>query len=627
MKPRLNERMERIASQKQGTKEVRWYGSAYRQLPLGQFLALHAAVLLIVLAAVGPWIAPQPTEKADPTQRLVAPGLEHWFGTDTNGTDVFSRIVAAPRVDVTIALVATTLSIVIGVPLGVAVGLVEGGDRRRYSVLAQILMRGLDVLQAFPVFILALVLVAIRGPSTVNIIGAIAFVNAPVFLRLARSEVAGLRTRPFAEAARASGSRPMRIAFRQLLPNATPALMTQVSVTVGFAILLTAGLSFVGAGVPPPTPELGSMVSTGAPLVIIGKWWPSVFPGLFLGLTVFIFAVSGEAFGTLLAPRSGRSSRSPSVKTDALGPSSEHKAVSDNHVRKGSELGTAASTRDVPDAASSDSVLTIDRMSVALRNPNEDGDSPTVLLSDISLQTHPGQILGIVGRAGAGKSLLVKAVLGLLDSDNFRVDGRSLLGGENLIEMPREQLRVMRGVMIAPILPNAKAHLNPVIRIGEFMVAVVRAHSNVSRSVARERARQALLAVGIPEERLDAYPHELSGGMAQRVAIAIALLHEPSVLVADEPTSGLDVTVQRQILDTMRALVIETNSSMLLVTRDLGIVAHYCDVMAVMSEGRIVEVGPTKRVFAAPSNVYTAELLEAARGLPGLRLEDPVESP
>ena len=598
-----------------------WYATAYQRLPLGQFIALHAAFLLIGLAVVGPWIAPQATETANAGQRLLAPSLEHWFGTDKNGMDVFSRIIAAPRVDVTIALVATALSFSIGVSLGIVVGFEEGRGRRWSSVMAQAVMRLLDVLQAFPVFILALVLVAVRGAGIYNIIAAIAFVNAPVFLRLARSEITALRTRPFAEAAQASGSRPMRIAFRQLLPNTLPALMTQVSVTVGFAILLTAGLSFVGAGIPPPTPELGSMVSDGAPLVILGKWWPSVFPGLFLGLTVFVFAVSGEAFAVLLEPHSKRRIQDAPVGRSSDQPGTSGEATNGSDARDDPEVETAFRVLSNPGPGESDHVLTIKHLSVELRTSGEQPGSHTLLLNDVSLQARGGNILGIVGRAGSGKSVLVKAVLGLLDPESFRVQGRVLLAGHELVGMSTDRLREVRGTVVAPILPNAKAHLNPVIRVGDFMVSVVRAHSDVNRRVARERARDALLSVGIPEERLDAYPHELSGGMAQRITIAVALLHKPSVLVADEPTVGLDVTVQRQILDMIRTLVTESHSSMLLVTRDLGIVAHYCDVVAVMDEGRVVEAGPTKQLFAEPSNLYTAEMLDAALRLPALRLE------
>lgn len=260
---------------------------------------------VLLLAAIGPIIAPFPTRTADPAVRLLGPSGQHWLGTDENGIDILSRILAAPRTDVVIAVIATLISVAVGAPLGVVAGYFEGSRRRVASAMGELILRLLDVLQAFPVFIFAMVLVAVRGASTTNIIAAVAFVNMPVFLRLVRSEIVSLRERPYAEAARAVGNSDLQIAFKHLLPNALPPIIVQISVTVGFAILLTAGLSFVGAGIAPPTPELGSMVSTGAKFMITGQWWPSLFPGIALGVIVFTFGVIGELVGRVLEPGGG----------------------------------------------------------------------------------------------------------------------------------------------------------------------------------------------------------------------------------------------------------------------------------------------------------------------------------
>jgi peptide/nickel transport system permease protein len=210
------------------------------------------------------------------------------MGTDASGYDIFSRVIAAPRTDLTIALVANGLSLLVGVLLGLIAGYYR-------NWMTELLMRVSDVMQSFPVFISAMVLVALAGRSTANIVIALAFVYAPIYLRLTRSEVLSQRTRGFVEAARALGNSEISIALRHVLPNSlTPALI-QASVTVGFAILLTAGLSFVGAGVRPPTPEWGLMISVGANQIILGEWWPSVFPGIAISLTVFGFAVLGNA--------------------------------------------------------------------------------------------------------------------------------------------------------------------------------------------------------------------------------------------------------------------------------------------------------------------------------------------
>jgi peptide/nickel transport system permease protein len=212
----------------------------------------------------------------------------HWMGTDASGYDIFSRVIAAPRTDLVIALTANVLSLALGVILGLMAGYFR-------NLATEFLMRVSDVMQSFPVFISAMVLVALAGRSTTNIVIALAFVYTPIYIRLTRSEVLSQKTRGFIEAARAIGNPELTIAFRHVLPNSlTPALI-QSSVTIGFAILLTAGLSFVGAGVRPPTPEWGLMISPGANQIILGEWWPSVFPGLAISLTVFGFAVVGNA--------------------------------------------------------------------------------------------------------------------------------------------------------------------------------------------------------------------------------------------------------------------------------------------------------------------------------------------
>jgi len=259
-----------------------------------------------VLAVIGPYIGPYdptlttPRVSNPPPGLLHVPGLlsgwiggtldhpPHWMGTDANGFDIFSRMIAAPRTDLVIALAANGVSLV----LGVFLGLIAGYFR---NFATEFLMRVSDVMQSFPVFISAMVLVALAGRSTGNIVIALAFVYTPIYIRLTRAEVLSQSARGYVEAARALGNSEFSIAMRHVLPNSlTPALI-QSSVTIGFAILLTAGLSFVGAGVRPPTPEWGLMISTGSNQIILGEWWPSVFPGIAISLTVFGFAILGNA--------------------------------------------------------------------------------------------------------------------------------------------------------------------------------------------------------------------------------------------------------------------------------------------------------------------------------------------
>ncbi len=262
--------------------------------------------IVVILALIGPWLAPyDPTSttvdvSTPPPSLAEIPGLlygamthgnpeaPHWMGTDASGFDIFSRVIVAPRTDLSIALVANLLSLVVGVLLGLLAGYFR-------NLATETMMRVSDVVQSFPAFISAMILVALAGRSITNIVIALALLYTPIYIRLTRAEVMTQKVRGFVEAARAMGNTEGVIALRHVLPNSlTPALI-QSSVTIGFAILLTAGLSYVGAGVRPPTPEWGLMIATGANEIILGTWWPSVFPGIAISLTVFGFAVLGNA--------------------------------------------------------------------------------------------------------------------------------------------------------------------------------------------------------------------------------------------------------------------------------------------------------------------------------------------
>jgi len=263
--------------------------------------------LSLLLAAFGPWIAPYDATAATPEISEAPPPLAewprlllgtirgtnetppHWLGTDASGLDVFSRLIVAPRTDITIALVGALLSLA----LGTIIGLVTGFYRNWATEIA---MRVSDVLQAFPVFITAMLLVTLSGRSAGNIVLALALVYTPIFVRLTRAEVMSQSARGYVEAARAAGNRPIMIALKHILPNSMVPALVQTSVTIGFAIILTAGLSFVGAGVRPPTPEWGLMISNGAAQLILGEWWTSVFPGVAMTITVFGYAAIARAF-------------------------------------------------------------------------------------------------------------------------------------------------------------------------------------------------------------------------------------------------------------------------------------------------------------------------------------------
>ena len=229
----------------------------------------------------------------------------------------------------------------------------------------------------------------------------------------------------------------------------------------------------------------------------------------------------------------------------------------------------------------------------------------------VTLSVGRGEVLGLVGESGSGKSVTGLAVLGLIDPPGQIAAGSIKFQGRELVGLSEAELRKLRGRHVAMIFQDPMTTLNPVLRVDTQMIEAIRAHESVSEKAARDRATKALAKVGIPspEERLNSYPHQFSGGMRQRVAIAIALLHGPEVLVADEPTTALDVTIQAQILAEVQQLCAESGTALIWITHDLAVVAGLADRIAVMYAGRIVEEGPVDGVLDAPRHPYTAGLI------------------
>lgn len=235
------------------------------------------------------------------------------------------------------------------------------------------------------------------------------------------------------------------------------------------------------------------------------------------------------------------------------------------------------------------------------------------VLNGIDLQIYPGETLGIVGESGSGRSVLAWSILNLVPDPGRITDGHISIEGRDLLTMPADELRALRGKEVAIIIPNSRQFLNPLLKVGDQLVNAYLAHNEASQTDAKAEAIKTLTAVGIPDSsrRMNAYPHELSGGMAQRVVIAAALMAGPRLLVADEPTSGLDVTIQTQILDHLKQLSASFRVSTMLLTRDLGVVANYCDRVCVLYAGKIVESATVEQFFARPKHPYSQALLRA----------------
>ncbi|MDR6100442.1 peptide/nickel transport system permease protein [Agrobacterium larrymoorei] len=286
---------------------------------LGHALRRPAAIigfsllfLQLVLIVFAPVLSPYSPVDADPLAALQPPSAIHWFGTDITGMDVLSRVIYATRINLLISVVSVAIAFLIGVPVGLLIGFYRG-------LPSGLAMRLFDFIQAFPIFVLGMALVAVMGQEIWNVAIVLAVLFIPIFARLIRAEVLSLRERPFVAAARCAGANDAEIMFRHLLPNALMPAMVQVSISIGMAILLTAGLSFIGAGVRMPVPEWGLMVSSGAQQMILGVWWVSLFPGLAIVISVLCFALLGDVLRDMLDPtKVSNPSRRQAVANDPV---------------------------------------------------------------------------------------------------------------------------------------------------------------------------------------------------------------------------------------------------------------------------------------------------------------------
>ena len=253
-------------------------------------------VIIVAAAIFGPAIAPYDPYASDTAAALQSPSAAHWFGTDQVGRDVFSRVLVATRLDLTIAVASVALVFVIGGLAGIAAGFFLGWTDRVISRIS-------DTIMAFPLFVLAMGIVAALGNTVTNIVIATAIVNFPLYQRIARAEANIRREAGFVQAARLTGNSEFRILLTQILPNIMPIMVVQMSLTMGYAILNAAGLSFIGLGVKPPTPEWGIMVAEGASFIISGEWWLALFPGLALMIAVFCFNLLGDGLRDIIDPQ------------------------------------------------------------------------------------------------------------------------------------------------------------------------------------------------------------------------------------------------------------------------------------------------------------------------------------
>jgi peptide/nickel transport system permease protein len=548
-------------------------------------LVLSVILILALITPILPLQDPDVTATADRFQKPFTQG--HLLGTDHLGRDLLSRLLHGTRLSLAVGIAAALIAATIGSAIGIIAGYFGGRTDN-------IIMRGVDMLMAFPYILLALAIVAALGPGLMNALIAVAAVNVPFFARNIRGITVGLAGREFIDAARLAGMGHTRIILTELLPNVLPVIIIAMSTTVGWMILETAGLSFLGLGSQPPQADLGSMLGE-ARSALISHPHTSVVPGIMIFLIVMSINLLGDGVRDALDPR---------LRSGALSRPRATTLVD----RKGA----------IP--AATDDLLAIQDLETQFHV----GKRIYRAVGGVSLTVKPGECLGVIGESGSGKSVTALSVMGLVASPPGVVTGGAVrFQGEDLVGAPYETLRRKRGDRVAYIFQDPLSTLHPLYRIGQQLAEAIQSHHKLSNADARVRAIQLLKDVRIPnaESRVDNYPHEMSGGMRQRVGIAMALANEPDVIIADEPTTALDVTVQAQILSLLNDLRRDRGLAIIFITHDFGVVAQLCDRVAVMYAGRIVEEGPTQAVLDAPAHPYTRRLIACVPELGGGRRE------
>ena len=543
-------------------------------------ILLLIIITLSILAPILPLKEPNITNTAD---RFMVPFEGgHILGTDHLGRDLLSRLLWGTQLSLAVGFAAAFIAATFGSILGAIAGFY--GQKTD-----NIIMRFIDMLMAFPYILLALAIVAALGPGLFNALIAVALVNIPFFARNIRGVTVTLANKEFIEAARLSGMSNFRILIVEIFPNLLPMIVIAMSTTVGWMILETAGLSFLGLGSQPPQADLGSMLGE-ARSALITNPHTSFVPGIMIFCIVMGINLFGDGVRDALDPRLKKGSLiRPLPQT----------------IYEGGDTQPQPSTK----------LLSVQNLSTQF-HVNQDIYQSS---NDVSFEIQEGECLGLIGESGSGKSVTALSITSLVASPPGVIKKGSVnYKNQNLLALPYEELRSIRGNKISYIFQDPLTTLHPLHTIGDQLLEALQAHdSELSASESISKSKELLKSVQIPnpDNVWDVYPHQLSGGMRQRVCIAMALINDPELIIADEPTTALDVTVQAQILNILNSLRKERKLSILFISHDFGVISQLCDRVIVMYTGSIVEEGPVKNIMQQAAHPYTSELIKCVQQL------------
>ena len=515
--------------------------------------AVGTVSLVLIVALMGifaPVIAPHDPYATDILNKFAHFSKEYPLGTDNLGRCILSRMVYGIRP--TLGLAVLTMLGTIG--LGALMGLLAGYFR---GITEELIMRVVDVMLSFPSQIMVFAVVALLGINVQNVILANVFIKWAWYARMIRTGVMQYRDRNFVQFSRCVGTPERFILFRHLVPSIAADLAVLSSLDVGWAIINISTLSFLGLGVQAPTPEWGAMLSE-AKNVLTSNPAQMLVPGIAIVVLVAAFNLMGDAIRDVLDPV-----MSAILKVESLNVTLQHRRASKK------------------------------------------------LVEDVSFEVRPGECLGILGESGSGKSMTVKSVLGLLDK-NFQVSGSAIFDGQDLLKESREELRRLRGSRITMVLQNPMTCFDPLYRIGNQMAETFATHTSWNVQEIRSRCLEILdqMRIRNGEEVLEKYPHQLSGGMLQRIMIGIAMALQPELLIADEPTTAIDAITQYEILEEFIRIKKQKNTAMLFITHDLGAISKVADRILVMNSGHVVDSGSFDHILKHADDPYTRMLVE-----------------
>lgn len=572
---------------------------------------LVIVLVFLVLAVIAPWISPyDPSAVSDTT--LAGPSASHWLGTTQNGQDVLSQMLYGARASMLVGVGSAVLTTVLSVLVGVTAGYVGGIGDEVLSLLANVFL----VLPSLPLTIILAAYLPHSG--SLGIILVITVTGWAWGARVLRAQTLSLRKRDFVEAARATGEPTWRIILKDILPNQVAVIAAAFLGTVTAAILTQASLAFLGLADVTQW-SWGTILywaQTGSAL-LTGAWWWFVPAGLAIALLGTALSLVNFGIDEFINPR---------LRQAGIGTKKAQRGqVTAKRTRRVRHRGPAPA-RTAPRPFTQDSTdVVLDVRDLRVEYVGEGGRTPAV--SDVSFTLRRGEVLGIAGESGSGKSTLAYAITRLHKPPAEISQGQILYtepdgGSVDVLAMDDAELREFRWEELSIVFQSAMHALNPVLRIGAQIEDVIVAHRPGMNAPERAaRVIELLGTVGIPADRANSYPHELSGGMRQRAMIAVGLALDPEVIVMDEPTTALDVVIQRQIIEKIMELKDRLGFSVVFITHDLSLLIELSDTIAVMYGGKIVEMAAADDFYRRPQHPYSRGLLSSFPTLGGPKRE------